>query len=191
MRLILLTVVVAIVVGLLAGGSLAEFPTIKTRWWWLALIGVAMQFVTGGGTLEIALLLGSFVALLVYVIANLRAPGFPLVLIGLLLNLSVIAANQGMPVTLHALEASGQGDTAGELATVTYGNGTSTPADRTWRAVYVDTPGTLGDVIALGEPVRQAVSVGDIFVHLGIAWFIVMAMRRRDPEPEAVESAKT
>src|SRR5204863_1064113 len=74
MRLILLTVVAAIVVGLLAGGSLAEFPTIKTRWWWLALIGVAMQFVTGGGTLEVALLLGSFVALLIYVIANLRAP---------------------------------------------------------------------------------------------------------------------
>jgi hypothetical protein len=185
MRLILLTVVAAIVVGFLAGGSLAEFPTIKTRWWWLALAGVAMQFVTGGGTLEITLLLGSFVALLVYVIANLRAPGFPLVLIGLLLNLSVIAANQGMPVTLHALEASGQSETAGELAT----NG-----DGQKHYLVVEGDGTrllpLGDVIALGDPVRQAVSIGDIFVHLGIAWFIVVAMRRRDPEPEVVESAK-
>ena len=97
----------------------------------------------------------------------------------------MIAANQGMPVTLHALEASGQGDTAGELAT----NG-----DGQKHYLVVDGDGTrllpLGDVIALGDPVRQAVSVGDIFVHLGIAWFIVMAMRRRDPEPEAVESAK-
>jgi hypothetical protein len=184
MRLILLTVLVALGVGLLTGGSLREFPTIKTRWWWLALAGVAMQFVTGGGTLEVTLLLGSFVALLAYVIANIRAPGFPLVLIGLLLNLSVIAANQGMPVTRQALEASGQGDTIGELAT----NG-----DGQKHYLVVDGDGTrllpLGDVIALGDPVRQAVSIGDIFVHLGIAWFIVVAMRRRDPEP-AVEPAE-
>jgi hypothetical protein len=187
MRLILLTVLVALGVGLLTGGSLRDFPTIKTRWWWLALAGVAMQFVTGGGTLERTLLLGSFVALLAYVIANIRAPGFPLVLIGLLLNLSVIAANQGMPVTRHALEASGQGDTVGELAT----NG-----DGQKHYLVVEGDGTrllvLGDVIALGAPVRQAVSVGDIFVHLGIAWFIVVAMRRRDAEaevePEAAEA---
>ena len=178
MRLILLTVLVALGVGLLTGGSLRDFPTVKTRWWWLALVGVAMQFVTGGGTLEVVLLLGSFVALLAYVIANLRAPGFPLVLIGLVLNLAVIAANRGMPVTHHALEASGQVGTIAELAT----NG-----DGQKHYLVVDGDGTrllpLGDVIALGGPVRQAISVGDIFVHLGIAWFIVATMRRRDTEP--------
>jgi hypothetical protein len=184
-RLILLTVVVALGVGLISGGSLRDFPTVKTRWWWLALVGVAMQFVTGGGTLEVVLLLGSFVALLAYVIANVRAPGFPLVLIGLVLNLAVIAANRGMPVTHHALEASGQGDTIAELAT----NG-----DGQKHYLVVDGDGTrllpLGDVIALGGPVRQAVSVGDIFVHLGIAWFIVATMRRRDTE-EAVQLAES
>ena len=115
MRLILLTVVVALTIGLLAGGSLREFPTVKTRWWWLALVGVAMQFVTVGDGLETALLLGSFLVLVVFVAANLRAPGFPLVLVGLLLNAAVITANQGMPVTRHALEASGQADTLAEL----------------------------------------------------------------------------
>jgi hypothetical protein len=178
MRLILLTVLVALGVGLATGGSLREFPTLKTRWWWLALAGVAMQFVTGGGTLEVALLLGSFVALLVFVLANVRAPGFPLILIGLLLNLAVIAANQGMPVTRHALEASGQGGTFTELAT----NG-----DGQKHYLVEEGDGTLllplGDVIALGGPVRQAISFGDIFVHLGIAWFIVVAMRRRDVVP--------
>ena len=32
----------------------------------------------------------------------------------------------------------------------------------------------LGDVIALGAPIRQAISIGDILVHLGIGWFIVI-----------------
>jgi hypothetical protein len=178
MRLILLTVLVALGAGLLTGGSLREFPTIRTRWWWLALVGVAMQFFTSGGTLGVALLLGSFVALLAFVVANVRAPGFPLVLVGLVLNLAVITANQGMPVTRHALEASGQGSTLAELAT----NG-----DGQKHYLAVEGDGTdllpLGDVIALGGPVSQAISIGDICVHLGIAWFIVMAMRRRDTVP--------
>ena len=103
MRLILLTVLVALVAGFLTGGTLRDFPTVKTRWWGLAFAGVAMQFVTGGGALETALLLGSFVVLLIFVGANLRAPGFALILLGLVLNGAVITANQGMPVTRHAL----------------------------------------------------------------------------------------
>jgi hypothetical protein len=178
MRLILLTVLVALGAGLLAGGSLREFPTISTRWWWLAFAGVALQFVTVGGAVEVALLLGSFGALLAFVLANLRAPGFPLVLVGLLLNLAVIAANQGMPVTRHALEASGQASTLSELAV----NG-----DGQKHYLAVEGDGTLllplGDVIALGSPLRQAISIGDVFVHLGIGWFIVMAMRRRESAP--------
>ena len=177
MRLILLTVLVALVAGFLTGGTLRDFPTIATRWWWLALVGVAMQFVTGGGALETVLLLGSFAVLLAFVVANLRAPGFALVLLGLLLNAAVITANQGMPVTRQALVASGQADTLGELASDGDGQKHFLAGD--------DTPLLpLGDVIAIGSPIRQAVSIGDVFVHLGIGWFIVKAMRRRrEPAP--------
>lgn len=176
MRLILSVVIVAIIAGSLSGGSLREFPTVRTRWWWLALVGVAMQLVTGGGTLETSLLLGSFVVLVVYVIANLRAPGYVLILLGLLLNLAVIAANQGMPVTREALVASGQADTLPELETNADGQ-KHLLADEGTRLR------ALGDVIALGSPIRQAASVGDVLMHLGIGWFIVMAMRRRGPSP--------
>ena len=176
MRLILLTVTTALVVGALAGGSLRDFPTVKTRWWWLALAGVAMQFVTGGGGLETVLLLGSFVALLVFVSANVRAPGFALVLLGLALNAAVITANQGMPVTRNALEGSGQIATLPELA-----------ADGDGQKHFLADDGTrllpLGDVIPVGIPIRQAISIGDILVHLGIGWFIVMAMRPRGRSP--------
>jgi hypothetical protein len=184
MRLIVVTVALALLIGFLRGGSLRDFPAVKTRWWGLALLGVAMQFVTGGGAVEIGLLIASFVVLMVFVLANLRAPGFALILIGLALNATVIVANQGMPVTRAALVRSGQSDTLTEL--VNDGDG---------QKHFLADDGTvllpLGDVIALGGPLRQAVSIGDIFVHLGVGWFIVVAMRRRDPvpslEPETAE----
>jgi hypothetical protein len=43
-------------------------------------------------------------------------------------------------------------------------------------------------LILAGAPIDQAISVGDICVQLGAAWFIVFAMPRRHPrlvEPEA------
>jgi hypothetical protein len=176
MQLILGVVVVAIIAGYLSGGSLREFPTVRTRWWWLAIVGVLVQLVTGSGALETWLLLGSFVVLRVYVTANLSAPGYALIVMGLVLNFTVIAANRGMPVTREALVASGQADTLSEL---------TRSGDRQNHFLAGD--GTrlvdLGDIIALGSPVSQVVSIGDVFVHQGIAWFIVMAMRRRDPSP--------
>lgn len=180
MRLILLTVLVALATGFLTGGTLRDFPTIKTRWWWLALAGVALQFVTGGGALEVVLLLGSFVVLLAFVVANLRAPGFAVVLLGLLLNAAVITANQGMPVTREALVASGQANTLDELASDGDGQKHFLAGDDTLLL-------PLGDVIAIGDPIRQAISIGDIFVHLGIGWFIVMAMRRRREPASTLE----
>jgi hypothetical protein len=176
MRLILGVVALAIVAGYLSGGSLREFPTVHTRWWWLALVGIAMQLVTGDGPLGTWLLLGSFVVLLVYVSANLRAPGYALILLGLLLNFAVIAANGGMPVTREALVASGQADSLPELES-------STDRQRHFLAGDGTRLLDLGDMFALGSPVNQVVSMGDVFVHQGIAWFIVMAMRRRDPSP--------
>jgi hypothetical protein len=176
MRLILLTVVLALGAGFLAGGSLREFPTVRTRWWGLALLGVAMQFVTGGGWLETALLLGSFVVLLVFVAANLRAPGFAVILVGLALNSVVITANQGMPVSREALVSSGQASTLTEL--VNDGDG-----QKHFLADEDTVLLPLGDVLAIGGPIRQAVSIGDVFVHLGIAWFIVVAMRRPKTVP--------
>ena len=180
MRLILLTVLVALAAGFLTGGTLRDFPTIRTRWWWLALAGVAMQFVTGGGALEVVLLLGSFVVLLAFVVANLRAPGFALVLLGLVLNAAVITANQGMPVTREALVASGQANTLDELASDGDGQKHFLAGDDTLLL-------PLGDTIAIGDPIRQAISIGDIFVHLGIGWFIVMAMRRRREPASTLE----
>jgi hypothetical protein len=46
----------------------------------------------------------------------------------------------------------------------------------------------LADVIAVPQPIGQAVSVGDIFVYAGLTWLIVAAMRGWTPSARTVGS---
>ncbi len=173
MRLIMFTIVAASAAGLVAGGTFRDFPTVKVRRAWLALAGVVLQFIPLGGTIGTVLLFASFAALIAFAIFNVRTQGFALILIGLALNAVVIVANQGMPVTREALAGSHQSETLADL--IANGGSKHHLADE----------GTillpLGDVIALGTPLDQAISVGDVCVQLGAAWFIVSSMPRRNP----------
>lgn len=173
MRLILLTVAIAIGVGLLAGGRFSVFPSIPVRWWWLAIAGVVLQFVPVSGELGYLSLLASFVLLLVFAFINLRSPGFILILTGLLLNTVVIAANHGMPVTQRALTRSGQTATLADLIEHGGAKHHLAKSDTVLLA--------LGDVIAFPSPIAQAVSAGDLCVHVGVGWFVVAALRPRRP----------
>jgi hypothetical protein len=167
------TVVAATAAGLSAGGTLRDFPSVKLRGVWLALLGVVLQFIPLDGAPATALLYASFVALIVFAIINVRARGFALILVGLALNALVIVANQGMPVTRNALEGSNQSATLADL--VANGGAKHHLAD----AGTILLP--LGDVIPLGTPFDQAISFGDACVQLGAAWFIVSTMPRRSP----------
>jgi hypothetical protein len=179
--LILGTIAIGLAIGLARRGSLRDFPSTPVRALWLALAGVVLQYLILRGSLAFPVLLASFACLIAFAAANLRAPGFAVILIGLALNTVVIAANRGMPVTREALDTSGQGGTISELITDARGQKHLLATDRT-----VLLP--LGDVIGIPAPIAQAVSVGDLFVHVGIAWFIVAALRKRD-EAEAPEPA--
>lgn len=176
MRLILTTVLLAVACGFLARGHLSNLGELSLRWPLLAFAGIALQFAPIGGTGGIAVLLFSFVLLIVFAVTNIRVPGFALILVGLALNLTVIGANSGMPVTEHALIASGQADTLNALKE--QGGSKHHLASDGERLLF------LGDVIAIGRPIRQAISVGDIWVHLGAAWFIIQGMRRPARRPE-------
>ena len=179
MRLVLLAFIPAIALGYLIGGRLRYLAEVRFRHSWAALAGIALQFLPVGGTLGYVALMASFALLLFVAIANLRLPGFPLVMAGLCLNFLVIGVNQGMPVTRDAIVASGQTQTLESLARE---RGTkhhlATDEDRLL---------FLGDVIGIPPPVRQAVSVGDIVAYGGAMWLVVAGMRRpRDgtaPEP--------
>jgi uncharacterized protein DUF5317 len=173
MRLIMFTVVAAGAAGLLAGGTFRDFPSVRIRGGWLAMAGVVLQFIPLGGAIGIALLYASFAALIAFAIINIRARGFVLILAGLAMNALVIVANQGMPVSIGALEGSHQSETLADLIA----NGGSKHHLADDDTVLLP----LGDVIPLGTPLDQAISVGDVCVQLGAAWFIVSSMPRRNP----------
>lgn len=172
MKLILLTIATATIVGLLAGGSFRFFPSIPLGWWSLAIAGVILQFAPISGVAAFWVLLVSFVLLLAFASLNLRAPGFILIFTGLLLNTLVIAANRGMPVTREALVRSGQVSTLADLRQ----NGGAKHHLADEGSVLLP----LGDATAIPQPIGQAVSVGDICIHLGVGWCVAAALRPRE-----------
>jgi hypothetical protein len=172
--LLVFILLAALGIGSLTGGTLGGFDRVRIHWWALAILALAAQLLpVGGRTVALTLLSLSYVGLVVFAIRNLRAPGFPLILIGLALNWLVIGLNGGMPVTAHALVASGQADTMQDL---------QDGAGSKHHLADGDTLQFLGDVIPLGGPVGQVISVGDVAVYVGIGWFVVAAMRRGRPD---------
>ncbi|HEX6677522.1 MAG TPA: DUF5317 family protein [Actinomycetes bacterium] len=170
MRLILLVIVVGLLAGRMVGGSLERVPRAAVRWPWAAAVGLALQLLPVPGRPALWLLYGSLFLLLAFAAANLRRSGFALILVGLALNLTVIAANGGMPVDRRAIVASGQQDTLAGLIRDGDGVKHRLPGPHT-RLL------PLGDVIAVPPPVGQVISVGDVVVDLGIIWFLAVAMR--------------
>lgn len=169
-RLLLIVFVGALAIGLATGGRFANLAEHRFRLGWLGLVGVVLQFVPVRGDLGDLVLTASFLCLFVVCGANWRLPGFVLILVGLGLNFVVITVNEGMPVSREAVVASGQAATLDELRELdSPKHHLERPDDRLM---------ALGDVIAIGPPIRQVVSVGDLAVLAGVAWFLVAAMHR-------------
>lgn len=170
MKLMLVSLSLAVLAGILLGGHMRNLSAIRLRWTALALIGFALQWVAGPGTLiPLTCLYISFVLLTIFAIRNLHITGFWIILAGVAMNFLVIGLNQGMPVAGQALIASGQADTLDDLI--------NNPWPKHHLASDDDLVLFLGDVIALPQPVGQAISVGDIFTYGGVGVVIVAGMR--------------
>jgi hypothetical protein len=185
MKLMAICMAAILAVGYLTGGRLRNVADLQLRWPALALVGLALQFITGpGDTIPLASLYLSFALLIVFTVANIRVFGFPLILAGVLCNLLVIGTNGGMPVSAHALEASDQGQFLGDLE--------NNPYPKHHLATEDDLLRFLGDVIPVPTPVAQAISLGDILTYGGVGMVIVGAMRtvpaRREDPVEADEA---
>jgi hypothetical protein len=174
-------ILLAFLLGYVFGGRIRRFEQLHLRWSWLAVAGLALQFVPlpDGATgtdlvVRTAVLSCSYVLLLAFAALNIRLAGVPLVLAGLALNLLVIASNGGMPVSREALESSGQGDVLQELI--------DEGAAKHHLLTNDDVLTPLADVIPVGGPIKQVVSPGDVFVYAGVVWLIVAVMRGRIPQ---------
>src|SRR5690606_15504474 len=174
-----LVLFLAMTIAVLRGGRLTNLADIQLRLWWLLPLAFILQIGTAwlprssswAETGGLAMILLSFVMLLVLVVVNRSRPGMWLAGVGVLMNFSVIALNGGMPVLEGAWEvASGFDDI------------TSMSLDGSYKHVVLDAStrlSFLADVI----PIRVAnqgnvVSLGDVFLAVGMGRFLESELRR-------------
>ena len=176
MLLVLSVIASAVVVGFVAGGSLAPFQRLTVHWWGAAIAGLALQGVPAtflvGRDLAPIILLTSYALLLAFAWVNRRLPALLLVMAGLAMNVLVIAADGGMPVSAMALEVAGAAPQglAGDGPLKHHLMG---PGD-------VLTP--LADVIGIPAPIGVVISAGDVVLYAGLAALVVSVMRGRSVE---------
>ena len=185
-----------LLLGLLAGGSLANLASIRLRWLGLLLVAIALRFSTDWllnadvaivDALRLPLLATAFSMLLVGLWANRDYPGLSLAFVGVLSNTAVIVINGGyMPIYEPSLIAAG-----------------FTPADVS-SAIHVILPeglnaafllrlGPLGDVIPIPLPlIANVISIGDIFLSAGLAFFLFASVVRtpQELEEETADAAR-
>ena len=167
----------ALVIAILRGGRLVNLGDIELKAWWLLLVSLGLQLgtrwlpdETWSETAGVVMVLASFALLMVLVMLNRSKPGMWIAGLGVLMNFTVIAFNGGMPVLAGAAEvASGftvaEPDISGSFKHVLL--------DETSRLVF------FADVI----PIRlvrfgEVISLGDIFLALGLGVFLEEELRR-------------
>ncbi|MGZ5128529.1 MAG: DUF5317 family protein [Actinomycetota bacterium] len=180
--LIVILILVAVAAGFVAGGSLRGFERVQIHWWGAAFAGLAVQvipsFSVAGREVGPVMLALSYALLAAFLWVNRRLPAAPIMLIGLVLNLLVVVPNGGMPVSASAAETSGGS------------NALLSPIDDGKHHLMTDddvlTP--LADVIAVPSPVGAVLSIGDLFLYVGVMSFVVLIMLGRsgeNPRPPA------
>jgi len=167
----------SLAIALLRGGRLINLGDIELKAWWLLIISFGLQFGTRwlpdakwAETAGVVMVLVSFALLMILVLANRSAPGMWIAGLGVLMNFTVIAFNGGMPVLAGAAEvASGfrvsEPDLTGAFKHVLL--------DETSRLTF------FADVIPLRlVGIGEVISVGDIFLALGLGVFLEHELRR-------------
>jgi hypothetical protein len=180
MGLVLVTLVLAVLVGWALGGRLSYLELLPYRS--LPLLGGALVAMLGGTLLALAGLparptqgLGLAVAAgltLAFCLRSRAVAGLGLVSAGLLLNALVIVVNGGMPVSVDASLRAGLDPVA------------AVADSRHLPAGGATTLRPLGDVIPAPLPVRpEVVSPGDLLGAAGMAQLVVTAMLLGRPLP--------
>jgi hypothetical protein len=165
MLLIVVALAAGSIVGLALGGRVRRMADARLRSIGLLLAGAGSEFAgshLGAGWFGSALLIGGYVLLLSFAVANVALTGMVLVAVGLVANLTVIALDGGMPVRGVPPGASYGARHHGER-----------PGDHLTG---------LADVVRV-SPLGETVSAGDIVLSLGVATVVVGLMRpaRRRP----------
>lgn len=168
---IAVAIVVGVLVGIVRGGRLANLGEAAFRLWPLLVLGVVVQGAaafTGEGA--VAMILVSYALLIAFCAANLSHAGMGVVLVGIVMNVLVIAVNGGMPVRQDAIVAAGIA-THDEVPSLEFGAKRHLETDD-------DRLTFLADIIPV--PVaREVLSFGDLAMSVGVAAVLANLLRAR------------
>jgi MFS family permease len=178
------TILLALVVGAIAGGGLPRLADLRLRWTILLVVALALRLAAGMSR-EIELVaelpvgwayLAAYGLIFAWLWQNWRVPGLQIAAVGIGANTLAILLNQGqMPIWTAAFSAAGftEADIANDPFHVLLRADTI--------AEFVASGGIFGDVIPIPIPViRDVVSIGDVLLAVGIFWAIVYSMTRAE-----------
>ncbi len=178
-------ILLALVVGAIAGGGFPRLAELRLRWIGLLALALGLRVFIGlsrelGIGLDIPagwVYIAAYSLIFVWLWGNWRVPGLQIASVGIGANMVAVLINGGrMPIWGAAFQAAGF--TPADIANDPFHF--LLQADTV--AGFVARGGLFGDVIPLPLPViRDVVSIGDVLLALGIFWAIVYSMTR----PEA------
>ncbi len=178
------TIVLALIVGAIAGGGLPRLADLKLRWTVLLVVALGLRLLAGltretgiGADIPVGwAYLAAYGLIFAWLWGNWRVPGLQIASVGIGANMAAILVNAGqMPIWSAAFSAAGFSE-----ATIA-----NDPFHFILRAEsvgdFVARGGLFGDVIPLPVPIiRDVVSIGDVLLALGIFWAIVYSMTRAE-----------
>jgi len=187
--ILLAALLVSLLIGLLLGGKLSRLAALPLRLPWLALLAFGLQIyllywpsAMAPALLSphTAILVASYLLLLVFVWINRRLPGMLIIGLGLLMNLTVMLANGGyMPITPEAVIQVGH-----EYELQTFEPGARL---RNTKDILLPREQTnlwfLSDIFVVAPPfpIPSVFSPGDVVLALGAAILIIVTLRRAPP----------
>jgi hypothetical protein len=169
---ILYALLAGLIGGRLLGGRLERLAGLELRWKGLALTGLLVQVALFSRTVSASvgeagpwIYVSSTGAVLLFVLANVRLPGFWLIAVGSAANLLAILANGGyMPTSAAALAVAGLEPAVGYSNSVVLSDPALAP---------------LTDILAMPAwmPLANVFSLGDVLIGLGVVFVLPWGMR--------------
>ncbi len=178
------TIVLALIIGALAGGAFPRLAELKLRWSLLLVAALGLRVLAGlsretgiGADIPVGwAYLTAYALIFAWLWGNWRVPGLQIASVGIGANILAVVINGGqMPIWSAAFFSAGF--TEAEIV--------NDPFNFLLRADtvgdFVASGGLFGDVIPLPIPyIRDVISIGDVLLALGIFWTIVYSMTRAE-----------
>ncbi|MDQ3150094.1 MAG: MFS transporter [Chloroflexota bacterium] len=178
------TIVLALIIGALAGGAFPRLAELKLRWSLLLVAALGLRVLAGlsretgiGADIPVGwAYLTAYALIFAWLWGNWRVPGLQIASVGIGANILAVLINGGqMPIWSAAYFSAGF--TEAEIMNDPFHFLLRTDTI----AGFVASGGLFGDVIPLPIPyIRDVISIGDVLLALGIFWTIVYSMTRAE-----------